>query len=148
MVNQPGSGQSSRTSVSDVRLCCGEQSCHLWELQEKPVPCSASALGVASEAVLRWVWGRWGQTSAQEDTVGPMSGPHCLGFSDTGDPQEDLELSDWSSLRSGLRAAVGGLAGARGATLTASEGSTTSARPCLCLSISSRFSRAQPEPRT
>ena len=40
--------------MSDVRVCCGEQSCHWWELQEKPLPRSASALGVPSEVALGW----------------------------------------------------------------------------------------------
>ena len=57
-----------RTSVSDVRLCCGEQSCHLWELQEKPVPRSASALGVRSEAALGWREGAGGDRPAPRRT--------------------------------------------------------------------------------
>ena len=46
------------------------------------MPRLASELGVMSEAALGCVWGRWGQTSTQEDTLEPVSGPHCLGLSD------------------------------------------------------------------
>ena len=49
MVNQPGSGQRSRPSVSDIRLRCGEQGDSPWELQEKPEPGLASAPGVRAE---------------------------------------------------------------------------------------------------
>ena len=54
--------------MSDVRLCCGEQSCHLWELQEKPLPRSASAFGVRSEAALGWREGAGGDRPAPRRT--------------------------------------------------------------------------------
>ena len=57
------------------------------------MPRLASELGVMSEAALGCVWGRWGQTSTQEDTLEPVSGPCCLGLTDTGDSQEELALS-------------------------------------------------------
>ena len=103
------------------------------------MPRSASALGVASEAALGWREGAGGDRPAPRKTCWnpclALTASDSVTLVTRGRSWHSLH---WSSLCSGLRAGAGGLAGARGAALTASEGSTTSAWPCLCLSISSR----------
>ena len=76
----------------------------------------------------------------------PGSGLQRHGLSDTGDLREELALAalEGPSLRA--RSSCRGPGRSLRATLTAGGGSAASALPSLGLPVSSRLSRAQPEP--